>query len=252
MNTLSLLDGTLPTTAPPITPSYSPSPSAAPVEVHDSKALQDRDDEFVKNLPPELIEEQKRIMAQIQKNSASSSRSAPSGSGSTNAAGDTPGTSSTIADEQARIMEQIQRNARSNKNSGTTNTTSMTPYEQKFDTAIVASTGPHPSEYTPGDAAVVGVTALPEEVHPNKYGMKQERKVKTAVGATTGAIIGAAITGPAFPIGAAVGGAIGGLTTKYVARHGERVQQNKHELKQLNDYTKSGQADVQSDDVTFA
>merc|ERR1712238_386660 len=157
--------------------------------------------------------------------------------------------------------EQIQRNAAShNKNSGTnTNTTSMTPYEQKFDTAIVASStggGRHPWELSELSQDVAegggGGLPLPQELHPNKYGMKQERKVKTAVGATTGAIIGAAVTGPFFPLGAAVGGAIGGVSTKYVARHGERKQQTKHETKQVNDYIKSGKADVQSDNVSFA
>jgi len=43
--------------------------TTAPV-VHDTKALEARDEAFVKSLSPEIIEEQKRIMAQIQERNA--------------------------------------------------------------------------------------------------------------------------------------------------------------------------------------
>jgi len=157
------------------------------------KALQDRDDEFINSLPMEIIEEQKRIISQIQESNRSTNKS-------------------------QLIVSTGQRQ-----------------YEQKFD-----------------DLPEVSNTSLPAEVHPNKYTMKTERKVKTAASATTGAVIGGVITGPFWPIGAAAGAAVGGYAGKVISRSGERKQQCKWDEKNFNEYTEQGIYDIQSVSGTFA
>mmetsp|Transcript_37092 Transcript_37092/g.41442 ORF Transcript_37092/g.41442 Transcript_37092/m.41442 type:complete len:158 (+) Transcript_37092:291-764(+) len=129
------------------------------------KALQDRDDEFISSLPMEIIEQQKRIISQIQESNCSTNKS-------------------------QLIVSIGQRQ-----------------YEQKFD-----------------DLPEVSNTSLPAEVHPNKYTIKTERKVKNAASATTGAVIGGIITGPFWPIGATAGAAVGGYAGKIISRSGERKQ----------------------------
>lgn len=158
------------------------------------KALQDRDDEFIKSLPIELIEEQKRIISQIQESNRSANNSS-----------------------QLIVSAGQQQ------------------YEQKFDAL------PDVLE-----------TSLPAEVHPNKYTMKAERKVKTAASASAGAVIGSVVLLPIWPIGAIVGAAVGGYAGKVVSRSGERKKQRKWDEKNLNEYTAQGICDVQSAGVTFA
>jgi len=175
------------------------------------QALQERDDTFVNNLPRELIEEQQRILAQIQKGNTSSS-------------------SSTTNDRQLVAF----------------NTIGHERYQQRF-AAMPNSNGNSElslSTTTNGN--------LPAEVHPRKYQMKTERKVKTATAATAGAIIGGLILAPVWPLGAMAGAAAGGYAGKVAARSGERKQQRKWEHKQFNDYTNAGQCDVQSTTVAFA
>jgi len=171
------------------------------VEVRDLRTLQDRDDEFVKNLPKELIEEQKRILSQIQK----------------------------------------RNNNRSNGNNQLVswNSTGQERFEQKLMDSL-------PEEESSSSYG------LPAEVHPKKYQMKTERKVKTAASATAGMVVGGLILAPVFPIGMAAGAAVGGYTAKVISRSGERKQQRKWDQKNFNDYTAQGNCDVQSDNVVFA
>merc|ERR1711865_1059873 len=172
------------------------------------QALQDRDDAFVNNLPRELIEEQQRILAHIQRGN----------------------TSSTTNDRQLVAF----------------NTIGHERYQQRF-AAMPNSNGN--SELS---LSTTTHHTLPAEVHPRKYQMKTERKVKTATAATAGAIIGGLILAPVWPLGAMAGAAAGGYAGKVAARSGERRQQRKWEHKQFNDYTNAGQCDVQSTTVAFA
>ena len=169
------------------------------------QALQDRDDAFVNNLPRELIEEQQRILAHIQRGNTSSSSS-----------------SSTTNDRQLVAY----------------NTIGHERYQQRFAAMVPSSSDNN--------------CTLPAEVHPRKYQMKTERKVKTATAATAGAIIGGLILAPVWPLGAMAGAAAGGYAGKVVARSGERKQQRKWEHKNFNDYTQAGHCDVQSTTVAFA
>lgn len=92
----------------------------------------------------------------------------------------------------------------------------------------------------------------PDEVHPEKQAMKNDRKAKMAGAATTGAIIGGVLTGPAWPVGAMAGAAIATYAGKVTARAGERRQQRKWEQRNFNDYLAKGKAGVQSESVAFA
>merc|ERR1712107_395338 len=89
-------------------------------------------------------------------------------------------------------------------------------------------------------------TLLPAEVHPRKYQMKTERKVKTAASASAGAVIGGLVLAPVWPIGAAAGAAAGGYAAKVASRSGERKKQSEWERKNFNEYTAQGRCDVQS------
>merc|ERR1711992_415797 len=173
------------------------------VEVHDLPALQDRDDEFVKNLPKELIEEQERILSQIQK----------------------------------------QNHGRSNNGNNQLVSWNSTTGQERFEQKLIDSLPEEESSSSYG---------LPAEVHPKKYQMKTERKVKTAASATAGMVVGGLILAPVFPIGMAAGAAVGGYTAKVISRSGERKQQRKWDQKNFNDYTAQGNCDVQSDNVVFA
>lgn len=168
--------------------------------------LQDRDDEFVKNLPSALIEEQQRILAQIQERNAMKNN--------------------TTRNDQQLVSY---------------NTDGHERYLQRFDGMPSSDTD---------DAGRREL--LPAEVHPRKYQMKTERKLKTATSATAGAIIGGVLLGPAWPVGAVVGGAAGGYAGKVAARSGERKQQRKWDQQQFNMYTTQGHCDVQSTNVAFA
>ena len=172
------------------------------------QALQDRDDAFVNNLPRELIEEQQRILAQIQEGNTTNN------------------------DRQLVAF----------------NTIGHERYQQRF-AAMPAL------DNNGNDELSLSTTThrnLPAEVHPRKYQMKTERKVKTATAATAGAIIGGLILAPVWPLGAMAGAAAGGYAGKVVARSGERKQQRKWEHKNFNDYTQAGHCDVQSTTVAFA
>jgi hypothetical protein len=165
----------------------------------DLKALQDRDDEFVKNLPADIIEEQKRILSQIQEQNRANHNG-----------------------QLELYSPSIEAEER---------------YQHRFD-AMPTENGESSS--------------LPAEVHPRKYQMKTERKVKTAASAATGAVIGGLILAPVWPIGAAAGAAAGGYAVKVISRSGERKQQRKWDRKNFNEYTAQGHCDVQSSDVAFA
>lgn len=155
---------------------------------------------------------------------------------------------SEIVREQQRILDEIQKNNQNNNNrnsnaiSSSSNSNYLTAQQQQ----LVA--------YSHNDYSITSSRndgPLPAEVHPAKYQMKTERKVKTAAAATTGAIVGGLITGPAWPIGAAAGAAVGGYACKVTARAGERKQQRQWERRNVNSYASRGVAGVQGDDVVF-
>jgi len=191
---------------PPSTPNNSFT-STTP----DVQSLEARDEAFVQSLPSEIVEEQKRIMAQIQERNKANNNS-------------------------RTVGEMYNHNSNSSDTALTTTNydSSMTNYNNSL------------THYDSNTSS-----RLPEEVHPGKYKMKETRKIKTAVGSTTGAVIGGIICGPAWPIGAVAGAAAGGYATKVAARSGERRQQRKWESKNFNEYTAKGVASVQSESVVF-
>jgi uncharacterized protein YcfJ len=204
----------------PSPPTHQPTTVAAARNIDSSnlKALQDRDDEFVKNLPRELIEEQKRILDQIQKSNNTNSNY-----------------SNTISRSQSQVVTSYSSHPTTNNNDG------QQLYQQKFNASL------------PDESSIQNShSQLPQEVHPKKYQMKDARKVKTAASATTGAVVGGLLFGPAWPVGAVAGAAVGGYAGKVISRKGERKQQVKHDIKNFNNYAGQGKADVQSENVTFA
>jgi hypothetical protein len=190
------------------TPSTQTSCTSTMVEAvtppRDTESLEVRDDVFVNSLPAEIIEEQKRIYAQIQS-----------------------------------------RNNRSQTTSNNNNNGIVpynpTNYQQQFE-----------NKFTNLPDNDTTSTSLPVEVHPQKYQMKDARKVKTAASATTGAVVGGLLFGPAWPVGAVAGAAVGGYAGKVISRKGERKQQVKHDKTNFNKYTAQGIAAVQSENVAFA
>jgi len=70
---------------------------------------------------------------------------------------------------------------------------------------------------------------LSDAIHPHKHQMKEVRKGKTAIGASTGAVVGGIMFGPAFPIGMVLGGATGGVVANKMAKAGEKRAQRKFE-----------------------
>jgi hypothetical protein len=82
--------------------------------------------------------------------------------------------------------------------------------------------------------------------------MKERRKVKTAASATTSAVVGGLLFGPVWPVGDMTGAAVSGYAGKVIARKGEQKQQNKWDKKNFNEFTQQGNADVQSDNVSYA
>jgi hypothetical protein len=68
-----------------------------------------------------------------------------------------------------------------------------------------------------------------DSIHPQKKGMKQVRKGKTAAGVAGGAVVGGVLFGPAFPVGMVLGGAVGGYATNKISKAGERRVQRKWE-----------------------
>jgi len=188
------------------------------------EALQVRDHTFVENLPQEIIAEQQRILNQIQSGSSDFK-----GTSTTNGHGNASSNSDYIQQQQQQLCRH-----RSNNNIDQ----QLQLRPQIFDL----------HQQTSWNATV----PLPAEVHPLRNQMKQERKTKTAIAATTGAVVGGILCGPAWPIGAAAGAALGGYAGKVTARAGERKLQRRWDKKAFNEYTAKGSADVHSEGVAFA
>eukprot|EP00537_Pseudo-nitzschia_pungens_P006463 CAMPEP_0172358870 /NCGR_PEP_ID=MMETSP1060-20121228/3147_1 /TAXON_ID=37318 /ORGANISM="Pseudo-nitzschia pungens, Strain cf. cingulata" /LENGTH=387 /DNA_ID=CAMNT_0013080285 /DNA_START=370 /DNA_END=1533 /DNA_ORIENTATION=+ len=203
------------------------------------RALQDRDDDFARGLPDEIIAEQHRILSSIK------SRSNQNSNSNDNDNDDRTGKStlssasidSYIAEQQAALDLY-----RSGNSSSTKSHCASTERNNGLGELVIAQPVGSPMSYA---------APHPAEIHPQRFQMKRERKAKTAVSATTGAIVGGLLTGPAWPLGAAAGAAVGGYTGKVKARAGERKAQRDWEKRNVDAYVKTGAAGVQQNTVAY-
>jgi hypothetical protein len=170
-----------------------------------------------------MIEEQQRLYKEIQERNQ---KAASTGAGDV-----------TVYEQQERLWKSYHQNQNQNKSSPSSSydTTAMTVFDRSHNIVVPQSHNPSGSD----------------AVHPNRYGMKQARKVKTATGATGGAIIGGVLFGPAWPLGMVVGGAAGGVAAKQISKAGERRAQRKYEKRNFQQYAASKSA-LAKGDAAFA